>query len=37
MARASTMPPEPPSACKARAAISMWMEVDRAQARLAAQ
>ena len=37
MARASTMPPEPPSACSARAAISISIEVESAQARLAAQ
>ena len=37
MARASTMPPAPPSACSARAAISISIEVDSAQTKLAAQ
>ena len=37
MARASTMPPQPPSACKARAPISIGSETDSAHSRLAAQ
>ena len=37
MARVSTTAPEPPSACAARAAISISIEVDKVQASDAAQ
>ena len=37
MARVNTMPPEPPSACKKRATISISIEVDSAQAIVATQ
>jgi hypothetical protein len=37
MARATTTPPEPPSAWAKRATISISMDVDSAHTRLAAQ